>query len=481
MKNASILKIAALHFFMYFIGPVIWGVWMIFRLQIVSVQQYLHCLTSVPVLSMFVIYSVANTVYMGCKAKQATDNLSHNRQRPMNGKFILLFNAIFVVSFGTIGTFAFLSMLSTNSLCFIPIDMGAWYSSAIVGSLSGAALVLMFYNFFSTTVVMSVIEGMRENHEEEYRNNLLTLKREIKLLYHAGVILFFVSAIASLMITKGFEFGHALNQSNFRFMATMVVPLLMGSLMYRKSVRKIKDALGYQRGSGNGRKKPRRKTTILVQFLIQMISLSAFTGLFLTGNGRLWLIPLITGFVLSVLFGRFYCGWLCPAHMFDVLKEKLFRNHPIKKRTVPKWLKSKSAGIMVFLLFLCAFTISMILHLRPQIFLALTLAGMIVSFFYPSVVWCGALCPWGTMFRFLSKITPIKLAIKTEQCAQCGKCRMICPTESIEISTSRCEIDSSSCMRCLNCIKACGMNAVELRAYSTIKRKNTPIVLKESK
>lgn len=481
MKNAPIFKIAALHFFMYFVGPIIWGAWMIFRLQIVSVQQYLHCLTSVPVLAMLVLYYVVNTVYMVRKTKQGTDNPDNHQRYLANGNSVILFNTASVVSFGTIGTFGFLSMLSTNSLGFIPIDIGAWYLSAIVGSLSGAALVLVFYNFFSTTVVMSVIEGMRKNHEEEYRSSLLTLKREITILYLAGVILFFVSAIASLMITKGFEFGHALNQSNFRFMATMVVPVLMGSLMYRKSVRKIKDALGYQRGSGNGRKKPRRKTIILVQFLIQIISLSAFTGLFLTGNGRLWLIPLIAGFVLSVLFGRFYCGWLCPVHTFDVLKEKLFRKHPIKKRTVPKWLKSKSAGIMVFSLFLCAFTISMILHLRLQIFLALTLAGMIVSFFYPSGVWCGALCPWGTMFRSLNKIAPIKLSIKTGQCAQCGKCRAKCPTESIEISTNRYNIDHSSCIRCLNCIKVCGMNAIELRADFVSKVKNTPVVLKESK
>lgn len=200
MKNAPILKIAALHFFMYFVGPVIWGIWMIFRLQIVSVQQYIHCLASVPVLAMLVLYYVVNTVYMVRKTKQGTDNQDNHQKHLANGKSVLLFNAISVVSFGTIGTFAFLSMLSTNSLGFIPIDLGKWYLSAVVGALSGAALVLMFYNFFSTTVVMSVIGGMRKNCEEEYRSNLLTLKREIAILHHAGVILLFISAIASLLI-----------------------------------------------------------------------------------------------------------------------------------------------------------------------------------------------------------------------------------------------------------------------------------------
>lgn len=364
MKNAPILKIAAIHFFMYFVGPIIWGAWMIFRLQIVSVQQYLHCIASVPVLAMLLLYYVVNTVYMVRKTRQGTDNPENHRQHLANGNSILLFNVVSVVSFGTVGTFGFLSMLATNNLSLIPIDIGAWYLSAAVGSLSGAALVLMFYNFFSTTVVMSIIEGMRENHEEEYRSNLLTLKREIKILYHAGVILFFVSVFASLLITGRLEVGHVFNQSNLMFVATSVVPVLMSSLMYRKSVRKIKDALGYQRGSGNGRIRPRRKTIILVQFIVQIISLFAFAGLFLTGNGRLWLIPLIAGLVLSMLFGRFYCGWFCPVHTIDVLKDELLRNHPIKKRIVPKWLKSKSAGIVIFSLFLTAFTLSMILHMR---------------------------------------------------------------------------------------------------------------------
>jgi len=479
MKNASILKIAAIHFFMYFVGPVIWGVWMIFRLQIVSVQQYIHCLASVPVLAMLVLYYVVNTVYMVRKTRQGTDNPDNQQKHLANGKSVLLFNAISVVSFGTIGTFAFLSMLATNNLSLIPIDIGTWYLSAIVGSLSGAALVLMFYNFFSTAVVMSAIGGMRENYEEEYRRNLLTLKREIAILHHAGVILFFISAIASLLITGRLEVGHVLNQSNLMFVTTSVVPVLMSSLMYRKSVRKIRDALDYQRGNGSGRKRLRRKKIILVQLLIQGISLSVITGLFLTGNGRLWLIPLIAGFVLSVLFGRFYCGWLCPVHTFDVLKEKLFRNHPIKKRTVPKWLKNRSAGTIFLALFLAIFTLSMFLRIRPQIFLSFTLIGIAVSFVFPSSIWCGLLCPWGTMFRFLSKIAPIKLAIKTEQCAQCGKCRVKCPTESIEISTNRCNIDNSSCIRCLNCIKVCGVNAVVLRADSVCTVKNTPVVLKE--
>lgn len=238
--------------------------------------------------------------------------------------------------------------------------------------------------------------------------------------------------------------------------------------MYRKSVRKIKDALGYQRGNGSGRKRPRRKTIILVQLLIQVISLAAFTGLFLTGNGRLWLIPLIAGFVLSVLFGRFYCGWMCPVHTVDALKEMLFQNHTMKKNTVPKWLKSRWVGIIFIALFLAIFTLSLFLRIRPQIFLALTLIGIAVSFVFPSSIWCGLLCPWGTTFRFLSRIAPIKLSIRTEQCAQCGKCRAKCPTESIEISTNRCNIDNSSCIRCLNCIKVCGMNAVMLRADSTL-------------
>ena len=115
MKNASIFKIAAIHFFMYFVGPIIWGAWMIFRLQIISVQQYVHCIASVPVLAMLLLYYVVNTVYMVRKTRQGTDNPENHLQHLANGKSVLLFNVVSVVSFGTIGTFAFLSMLATNS------------------------------------------------------------------------------------------------------------------------------------------------------------------------------------------------------------------------------------------------------------------------------------------------------------------------------------------------------------------------------
>ena len=185
----------------------------------------------------------------------------------------------------------------------------------------------------------------------------------------------------------------------------------------------------------------------------------------MTQRSQFWFIILITGFVSSLLFGCIYCGWLCPVNTFNGLIDKLFKRLKINKPAAPKWLKSRLAGGIVISLFLCFFILSLILRIRLQLFLIISLLGILVSALFASSVWCNCLCPWGTILKNTSRFSFYRLFIRTEQCVRCGKCNLNCPSKSIKMSPNEQTINFSDCLQCLRCIEKCNRNAIGVESY----------------
>jgi ferredoxin len=96
--------------------------------------------------------------------------------------------------------------------------------------------------------------------------------------------------------------------------------------------------------------------------------------------------------------------------------------------------------------------------------------GMLTLVFLMSVLrgrlYCNTVCPIGTIFGLLSKISFYKIKIKPSTCTKCGKCQAVCKANCINIKTL--EIDNSRCVACYNCIPACNDSSI---GY-TIKKKN---------
>jgi len=195
--------------------------------------------------------------------------------------------------------------------------------------------------------------------------------------------------------------------------------------------------------------------------------------------------------LFSLLFGRFICGWLCP---FGLLQEVIYKIPFYKKQiTLPfqiqRYLKHFFLLFFVFLfpalflkeeigyglLWFCKFVCPagtleagyLNLLINPSlkekvglIFLLKTiiLIGVIIFCLMEIRFFCKNLCPLGLIYGLFNKFSLLKLRWDEGACSICGVCEKVCPM-NLKIPK---EINSTECIRCLNCLELCPKKAIHL-------------------
>ncbi|WBW95011.1 4Fe-4S binding protein [Oceanirhabdus sp. W0125-5] len=234
-----------------------------------------------------------------------------------------------------------------------------------------------------------------------------------------------------------------------------------------------------------------RKKIEKIRNIIQLFSIIVFTGLFglILHNFRkvyesildgvsnfnvqalFMVLPLIG---ITLIFGRFFCGWLCAFgaindFIYKISKKVLKVNIKVNKK-VDSTLKSIKyiyfLGIVVFTWtlgnnFLSTYdpwsAYANIKYLpssfinKPSAFLILisTLIGaaFIERFF------CRYLCPLGAIQSMISKLKISNISKNTSICGKCTLCTKKCPM-GINLKGKE-SIISSECISCLNCVSNC--------------------------
>ncbi len=232
---------------------------------------------------------------------------------------------------------------------------------------------------------------------------------------------------------------------------------------------------------------------------------SLMHGLALTAFGFLAVL------VLTLLFGRVYCSYLCPLGIFQDLlswfsvkarnsKKKKFRYRFAPPKT---WLRYTILVAVVLSLFSSSIFLINVLDpysnfgrftsdlFRPLYMMGNNLLVKVFEIFgsyalYPVtiaktdpyalivpvimlglVVWfsvrkgrlyCNAVCPVGTLLGLVSKVSLFKVRIDPEGCNQCGKCMFACKSQCIDIKLQ--EVDFSRCVGCGNCLRSCDKSSI---------------------
>ena len=177
---------------------------------------------------------------------------------------------------------------------------------------------------------------------------------------------------------------------------------------------------------------------------------------------------IIVVLLLTLLFGRVYCSFLCPfGAVQDVLilwrRQKERKNFIITRYFVLGFILGGlfAGSSLIFLLFDPYSGTGRLLTLGG----ILTAILLIVLTFWGRI-FCNTLCPVGALLGFFARFSLFKLRMG-ESCVSCGLCQKHCLAGCINAKEK--QIDNERCLRCLNCLPACRKGALRFTASSEKK------------
>lgn len=231
-----------------------------------------------------------------------------------------------------------------------------------------------------------------------------------------------------------------------------------------------------------------RRLLLLLSFLLFPITLFYFSPYLIIQGGAAGIISgsflTFAGlFLFSLIFGRAFCGWLCPA---GGLQECCFAvtDKPIRNRKI-NWLKY---GIWIiwllgiFAAFLSAGGIHSIdfFYMTDHGISASSLPGLMTYFgivalitilaltlgkrgMCHSICWMAPFMVLGTKLKDRLHLPSLHLKPATEKCVHCSLCTKKCPM-GLEVHTMAAagNMKNSECILCGECADGCPKKAIAL-------------------
>lgn len=181
--------------------------------------------------------------------------------------------------------------------------------------------------------------------------------------------------------------------------------------------------------------------------------------------------------LLSVMFGKSFCSWLCPVGFINEILGDIGERIFGRRMFLPKWADwpLRSLKYLILLYFVGSIFVSMstaavkmfldtpynfVSDVKMYYFFAeITRFALIVVavLFGLSIVirnfWCRFLCPYGALLGIASLLSLSKIKRNAVNCIDCGKCAKACPSniKVDEVLT----VVSDECHTCLQCVDVC--------------------------
>jgi len=194
-------------------------------------------------------------------------------------------------------------------------------------------------------------------------------------------------------------------------------------------------------------------------------------------------------FLATLLFGRFFCGWMCHILALQDLSAWILRKLGIRPKPVRSRLLLFSAPAVMLYMFVwpsakriwagepapelriatdaegwASFVTRDLWRAMPGpwiIALTFLACGFAVVYFLGSRSYCTYACPYGVLLGIADRFAPGRIVLRGD-CTECGKCTAACETHirvHQELALYR-QVVSPACLKSMDCVSACPEGSV---------------------
>jgi polyferredoxin len=179
-------------------------------------------------------------------------------------------------------------------------------------------------------------------------------------------------------------------------------------------------------------------------------------------------VLMVIAFLIAILFGPAFCGWICPLGTVQEwvggLGRKLFKrryNHLIPYR-IDHWLRYLRYGVLLWVVYMTAYSGKLIFaDIDPYFALfnfwtsevaiggLIVLGIILVASLLVERPWCKYACPYGALLGLTNLFRVFKIRRNETECKVCKVCTRDCPM-NIPVHELK-VVRDHQCISCLEC------------------------------
>lgn len=200
--------------------------------------------------------------------------------------------------------------------------------------------------------------------------------------------------------------------------------------------------------------------------IIRILFLMLFIILLVNGKMMLWLALFAASLLVALLFGRIYCGYICPMNTLMIPIEWLSKKLKIQTKKSPKWLKNGYFTWISLIISIAAMLLSKrFLQINLPILPIWLFLSLLVTLRYKPEVFHNLICPFASLQKAFGRFALFSERVNKDKCIGCKLCEKVCPSQAVTVNTNenKAEINTALCLQCTSCSQACPEDAISYR------------------